>query len=126
MSVIEANTDKKICVVVDREVHVAKGKMASYVAHAALTVAIGPYTETGPMYPDDICEVLGYKIVVLEVYGQDELRELTEKAKKNTVNMAVMVRIDEEDSDDRVVPCVAFGPDVPEKVDLVTGNLKPF
>ena len=112
----------KQAIVVRRDIKMGVGKLATQVAHAAVTSFYKTLKEKPNIAELWIRE--GQKKVVLKVYSMDELREIYFKALEHG-----LVSIEVRDAgltqlEPGTLTAVAIGPDYEDRIDKITGHLK--
>lgn len=118
----------KQVIVVRKDLCMRKGKIAAQIAHAAMSFLLDGYTEGSVCYTPTENEKVwlsdSFAKIVLYVNSEAELLELVDKAKASDVKAYPI--IDSGATEFRNIPtltCAAFGPDVSETLDQITGHL---
>jgi PTH2 family peptidyl-tRNA hydrolase len=125
----------KMVIVVRKDLNMPVGKIAAQVAHAAMGAMFnkGEWIDCDKFLLSRLSEVdiawLSHKFtkITLACDSLDEMNAL--EAKANAEGMNVRMIIDAGDTVFRGVPtptCLAIGPDWPERIDAVTGHLRPL
>ena len=129
----------KQVIIFRKDLHCRKGKLAAQVAHASLKVFFDRMVEIG----DDRYEIGpgegwdwplvkewidgSFTKIVLGCQDEPEILALEAKAKEAGLPTALVVDNGlTEFHGVKTVTCLAIGPDDPEKIDKVTGHLKPL
>lgn len=133
----------KQVIVIRKDLNMRKGKIAAQAAHASMKVLLDcggiTYGEEGlgGSYPDYFTINLSqhtmlrkwlegkFTKICVSVDSEEELLDIYQKAKDSNVLAALIT--DAGLTEFGGVPtntCIAIGPDVPEKINLLTGHLK--
>ncbi|MEM4267712.1 MAG: peptidyl-tRNA hydrolase Pth2 [Candidatus Woesearchaeota archaeon] len=108
----------KQVILVRQDLNLPKGKLSAQVAHASLEAAL-----KGPKEKLEKWRNEGMKKVVLKVSGLDELNLYHKKARDAGLTTALITDAGHTVLKPGTVTCLGIGPDIEEKIDLVTGNL---
>jgi peptidyl-tRNA hydrolase, PTH2 family len=109
----------KQVIIVRQDLKLPKGKLAAQAAHASVAC----YAKTG-VFKRKKWMALGMKKVVLKVEGLDELRLYSEKAKRAGLVNAMIADAGKTVVEKGTITCMGIGPDIDNKVDEITGELK--
>ncbi len=109
----------KQVILVRMDLKLPKGKLAVQVAHAALEAAMKSPRDRVEEWRGE-----GGKKVVLKVEGLEELRRYKADAEKEKIVAALITDAGHTTIPAGTVTCLGIGPDVEEKIDSVTGQLK--
>lgn len=126
-------SEPKQVIVVRKDLNMRKGKIAAQAAHASMKVLVDLMDNTGDSYV-----LYSFRYPVLEewlsgrftkicvsVDSEQELLDLYQKARD--ANMLCSLIVDAGLTEFNGVPtktCIAIGPELPEKIDQLTGHLK--
>ena len=111
----------KQCIVIRKDLGMSAGKSAVQAAHASVDAVLKSSAEKVKRWKAE-----GMKKIALRVDSQEELFLLQNEAKKLKLVAAVISDAGMTELAPGTVTCLAIGPDDEEKVDLVTGKLKPY
>ncbi len=107
----------KQVIVVRKDLKLKKGKLAVQVAHAAiLAYKKSPFKEEW--------EKEGQKKIVLWCKDKKELLKIHQEAKLNKLPVALVKDAGFTQLSPGTITCVGIGPDIQEKIDKITANLK--
>lgn len=112
----------KQAIVVRTDVKMGKGKMATQVAHAAVTAAEVARVERPEWFNEWMRS--GQKKIVLKVSSLKELESVYEEALKLNLPAALIADMGLTQLPPGTVTAVAVGPAPDELIDKVTGTLK--
>jgi len=126
----------KMVIVMRSDLGLRKGEIAAQVAHAAMKWlcerikawrhedwSSGSGTEASVMTPEEDEWVLGtFTKIVLRVDSAEELAAIGSKA----IEAGLTVRTVEESNLGGKVTCIGIGPHEAEKIDPITGHLRPY
>ncbi len=115
-------TKLKQAIVVRTDLKMGKGKLATQVAHASVTAFYRTLNEKPDLARRWIKE--GQKKVVLKVNSVEELKRIHEEAIENGIISAMIWDAGLTQLEPGTLTAVALGPDVEDKIDVITGNLK--
>lgn len=101
------------------DLDISRGKMAAQACHASL----GSFKKTEALKLRK-WEIEGEKKVILQVQSLKELFEIYEIAKKSDTATYLVKDAGLTELPSSTVTCLAIGPDVDEKIDKITGDLK--
>ena len=128
---MENNNEPKMVIVVRKDISMGKGKLAAQVAHAAMKFLFRAHDRGSRSFifcAKDKAEqqwiTERFKKVVVSVDSEAELRELI--AAGRNVSIEVNEIVDAGLTEFNGIPtltCAAFGPDLPSRLDPLTGNL---
>lgn len=96
-----------------------KGKLAVQAAHAAVMAVLKTDKKKVSEWEKE-----GMKKVVLKVKDLNELRKYLQVANNNGLNTALITDAGRTVVEPGTVTCLGIGPDLEEKIDKVTGELK--
>jgi PTH2 family peptidyl-tRNA hydrolase len=114
----------KQVIVVRKDLHLRKGKIAAQVAHASVRSVV---TTGCNIYPDSRVNLwleTGMPKIVVGCNTQDELFQLVSKAEETGVRFTVIKDAGNTEVDPGTITCCAFGPDEDYKIDRITGELE--
>lgn len=114
--------DMKQAIVVRSDLKMGKGKLAAQVAHASLSAAEEAKERRPTWYQG--WKDGGQAKIVLKVGSEEELRELSKKAKSGGLPAALIEDRGLTQVEPGSVTCLAVGPGPSVEVDKVTGKLK--
>jgi PTH2 family peptidyl-tRNA hydrolase len=128
------SNDIKQVIVVRRDLNMRKSEMFSHAAHASMKFIVdNNESERG----DEISIKLsgeeakwinsGFRSIMVGIDSEDALNDLIFKARLSSVEVYPIIdkgAPDENGETTETVVCAAFGPDVVEEVDQITGHLK--
>lgn len=111
--------DYKQVILVREDLKMSKGKMSAQSAHASVDALL-------KSHKDDIKEWKnqGMKKVVLSVKDEKELLKLRQQAEDAGLAVAIIADAGRTELAPGTVTAVCIGPDVEEKIDKITGQLK--
>jgi len=107
----------KQVIIVRKDLKLSKGKLASQVAHAAISAA------EKSKWKDEWLKQ-GQKKVVLKCNSKEELLELYEKAKEMNLPSELIYDAGKTQLEPGTLTCVGIGPAPSEEIDKLTRNLK--
>jgi PTH2 family peptidyl-tRNA hydrolase len=111
----------KLVIVVREDLKVSPGKLAAQVAHAAVECVLQSDRELINLWRKE-----GAKKVVLKVPSLCELLEIYKQAKDLGLTSVLIRDAGLTEVEPGTITCVGIGPDLEEKIDKVTGNLKLY
>jgi len=109
----------KQCIVVRADLKLSKGKIAVQAAHAALLAY-----EKADHRIRERWKKEGQKKVALQVESERELLELKKKCEDLGIPCALVVDAGLTEVPPGTITALGIGPDVTEKIEKVTGNLR--
>lgn len=130
--------EPKQVIVIRSDLNMPKGKEGAQVAHAAMAFltnrleAIGSQISathtmvlTGCFSQPELDWINGsFRKVVLVAHNEEELLEVYEKAKKAGLETHLITDSGYTCFAEPTNTCVGIGPDLPDKIDPITGHLK--
>ena len=125
--------DVKQVIVVRKDLNMRKGKIAAQVSHASLNSVLNrmhKFEEKWCLYIDSESAFSSwlhglFTKVVLSIDNEEQLKELMCEASKNGIQVTGCIDIGKTEFHGvATLTCAAFGPDYPDKIDLITGHLK--
>lgn len=116
------NNELKQVIVVRTDIKMGKGKLASQVAHAAVSSFYETLNQKKELAENWINE--GQKKVVLKVKGLNELMDIYEKVKRSNLNVVLIADKGLTQIPEGTITCIGIGPDFSEKIDKITSHLK--
>ena len=113
----------KQVIVIRKDLNMRKGKMCAQAAHASLAVILDAQRE-GPL-PRAIQEWLDGRFtkIVVSVNSEEELHEVYQNAKLASIPCSLIQDAGFTEFDQPTYTAVGVGPDYPEFIDQVTGEL---
>ena len=133
------STSPKQVIVMRKDLNMRKGKIAAQAAHASSKVILDmmPVTIDGDSISRTITMQAGspldlwlngnFKKICLGIESEEELLNIVSQAKNAGLPVALI--LDSGLTEFGGVPtytCCAIGPELPEKIDPITGQLKPL
>lgn len=133
------STSPKQVIVMRKDLNMRKGKIAAQAAHASSKVILDmmPVTIDGDSISRTISMTAGspldlwlngnFKKICLGIESEEELLSIVTQAKNAGLPVALI--LDSGLTEFGGVPtytCCAIGPELPEKIDQITGQLKPL
>jgi PTH2 family peptidyl-tRNA hydrolase len=112
----------KQVIVVRNDLKMGKGKIATQVAHAAVTAFYETLLKNRKIAEEWLNQ--GQKKIVVKVNSLDELLELYEKAKSNYLNVVLVEDRGLTQLPEGTITCIAIGPHNSAEIDKLTGKLK--
>jgi PTH2 family peptidyl-tRNA hydrolase len=112
----------KLVVVVRDDLKLSKGKACAQVGHAVLDCFM---RQSDTRLTKEWLKEGGKK-VVLKCKDLKELHEVNQAAKNNRLVTAVIEDAGHTEVPTGTITCVGIGPDSEEKIDKVSGHLKPL
>jgi peptidyl-tRNA hydrolase, PTH2 family len=120
-------TDTKQVIVVRSDLNMRKGKIGAQVGHAVMGFITSQYPyeikfnsiETGWFET-------GTKKIVVQIPSLDELYEIVHKAKCLGIKTYTVLDSGLTEFKEPTITCVALGPDMSDKIDLITKELKLY
>jgi PTH2 family peptidyl-tRNA hydrolase len=111
----------KMAIIVRKDIDMRPGKMGAQVAHAAIFADRGASPEIKKVWEES-----GERLVLVKVSSLEEL--ITRKTKAELAGVKVYVQTDAglTDIEAGTITCIALGPDAPETIDLMVGDLKLY
>lgn len=109
----------KQVILVRTDLKLPKGKLGVQCAHASVEAALKSSRDVVDEWRSE-----GGKKVVLKVEGLEELRRYKAAAEKEKIVTALITDAGHTAIPAGTVTCLGIGPDVEEKIDRVTGQLK--
>jgi len=113
----------KQVIVVREDLKMSPGKLAVQVAHASVGAIMEPVydraNETLRPWFDE-----GFRKIVLRVPEKKELYELASECLEQKVPYFVVKDFGLTELEPNTLTCIGIGPELNEKVDKITGNLK--
>jgi len=109
----------KQCIVVRADLKLSKGKTAVQVAHASILSYEKAERKIKEKWKKE-----GQKKVVLQVESEKELLELKKRCEDLGIPCALVVDAGLTEIPPGTVTALGIGPDLSEKIDKVTGNLR--
>jgi PTH2 family peptidyl-tRNA hydrolase len=109
----------KQVILVRMDLKMPKGKLAVQVAHASAEALLGSSSEKINSWKRE-----GMKKVVLKVVDKEDLMYYVKKARSYKLKTGLITDAGKTFFDTHTTTCCAIGPDVSDKIDVVTGNLK--
>ena len=111
----------KQVILVRQDLKMPKGKLAAQVAHASIESML-----KSSKIKLNKWKKQGYKKVVLKVKDKKQLLEYQKLAKKAKLKTALIKDAGRTVLRPGTITCLGIGPDYEEKIDKITGNLKPL
>ena len=112
----------KQVIIVRKDLKLGKGKLAAQVAHASLSSCLKVMKKDKKLFNSWM--KTGAKKVVLRVKNVNELLEYKKIADKNKVANALITDAGRTQIKPGTITCLGIGPDLKEKIDKISGNLK--
>ena len=109
----------KQVIVVRQDLKMPKGKLASQCSHAAVESVLKSNKNLVEKW-----RAQGMPKIILKVKDLKELIVIKAKASKNKLTSALITDGARTFFKEPTVTCLAIGPDLEEKIDKITGNLK--
>ncbi len=109
----------KQVVLVRMDLKLSPGKLAAQVAHGAVESALKTDRKTIEQWLSH-----GAKKVVLKVQNESELKEYQKKLAHEKIRCALITDAGHTEIPAGTVTCLGVGPDLEEKIDNITGQLK--
>jgi PTH2 family peptidyl-tRNA hydrolase len=109
----------KQVIVVRQDLRLPKGKMSAQVAHASVEAVLRSDKDVVKRWRAE-----GQKKIVLKTAGEKELMKLNLQAKEMGLRSAVITDAGRTCIAPGTTTCVGIGPDLEQKVDKLTGDLK--
>lgn len=111
--------DYKQVIIMRKDLHLPKGKMASQAAHAAVEGVLRSDKKDVKAWRSQ-----GMKKIVLYVKDLKELHKYVQEAKDVGLKTATITDAGRTIVEPGTMTCASIGPDFEEKIDSVTGSLK--
>jgi peptidyl-tRNA hydrolase, PTH2 family len=109
----------KQVILVRTDLKMPKGKLAVQVAHASVDAVLGSSDEKVKAWKRE-----GMKKVVLKVANKKELMDYIKKARNLKIKTALITDAGKTFFDTHATTCCALGPELENKINVITGNLK--
>ncbi|MAE43000.1 aminoacyl-tRNA hydrolase [Candidatus Woesearchaeota archaeon] len=109
----------KQVILVRKDLKLPKGKMSAQVSHASLDAALKADKKIMQEWKQE-----GAKKVVLHVVDEKELFKYKQLLEDEGIKTALIKDAGHTVVEPGTVTCLGVGPDLSEKIDKVTGNLK--
>mgnify|MGYP001558248170 FL=1 len=109
----------KQVILVREDLKLPKGKLSAQVAHAAVDASSKSDKKIVDLWKKD-----GGKKIVLKVKDEKELFKYKQMAEDNGLKTALITDAGHTVVEPGTVTCLGIGPDIEEKIDVVTGKLK--
>jgi len=109
----------KQVILVREDLKLPKGKLSAQVAHAAVDASSKSDKKIVDLWKRE-----GGKKVVLKVKDEKELFKYKQMAEDNGLKTALITDAGHTVVEPGTVTCLGIGPDIEEKIDIVTGKLK--
>ncbi|GIU69911.1 MAG: peptidyl-tRNA hydrolase [Candidatus Woesearchaeota archaeon] len=109
----------KQVILVRTDLKLPKGKLASQVAHASVEGVLSSKPSIVKNW-----RFAGMKKIILKVKNLEELLHFEKEAKKRGLTTALITDAGLTVVEPGTTTCLAIGPDIEEKIDELTGNLK--
>jgi PTH2 family peptidyl-tRNA hydrolase len=113
------DTNYKQVILVRKDLKLPKGKLAAQVAHASVEAVHRSSKNIVKCWRAE-----GMMKIVLEVNNLEEIYKYEQDAKKSNLTTAVITDAGHTVVTPGTVTCMAIGPDIKEKIDKITGQLK--
>ncbi len=113
------NENIKYVIVVRKDLGMGVGKIAGQVGHACSSVVWHNID-----YVSDWINYGNQRKTVLKINSENELIELIKKAKVLDILTTIIRDAGKTQVEPDTMTCCGFGPDLPQKLDKLTGNLK--
>ncbi|HLD10704.1 MAG TPA: peptidyl-tRNA hydrolase Pth2 [Candidatus Nanoarchaeia archaeon] len=111
--------DYKQVILVRSDLKLPKGKCASQVAHAAVEAVLKSDKETIKEW-----RMQGMAKIVLKVEDEKELLKYNQRAKDSKLITALITDAGKTTIEPGTKTCVAIGPNISEKIDLIVKDLR--
>lgn len=111
----------KQVIIVREDLKMPKGKLAAQVAHASVEAMLKAKKEIFEAWKKQ-----GYKKIVLKVEDKKELMQFLRHAKREKLAVSLVRDAGRTVLLPGTITCLGIGPDYEDKIDKVTGELKPL
>lgn len=111
----------KQCIIIRKDLGMSQGKTAVQAAHASVEAVLGSDKNKVKEWRKE-----GMKKIALKVDDIKELFRIKDEAKQFGLVTAIISDAGMTELSPGTVTCIAIGPDYEEKIDKVTGKLKPL
>ena len=109
----------KQVILVRDDLNMPKGKLAVQVAHASVDAVLHSKKKLVKLWKSK-----GMKKVCLKVSTLEELHSYVSKAQEHSLQTVIITDAGKTVFKQPTITCAAIGPDIAEKIDIVTGELK--